>query len=639
MRLSGKTERARFAGVRLGAAALCAAALAASVLLGGCVFSETITEIIYEQDEAYEIDPSADPVLVNSPTARLWTEELPSLSVVDEGANDPNDRYTGPLGNLAEALESNPQKGEGRAEDDVEAQTPDNSQAETGEGNQRSDDVEATDQVTAGDVSQTQTPAAGDEGNDAARSDAGEDGRSGEGGTVSEDQEGDDPGGETPGKPTENDDEPQGDEDDQGGNGGEPENTDDPEDGSGPSRTPGSVFDEAGAYSDLPEGVKRIGAVGDAAVVVAALGGADGKANLVAVDAELYGGRAADVLSERGFAEADVGWSGDGTEAGDAMLDTLLSLELDAVLITEGDETLTGDELDALMQDGANIVYVPRMTTADRSRACVQRIATLLAKGGDSMAAGLASDYDAFVGSIIDIGDTASQDLYTVYVSDWMTGIGYQGQYSDQLAVNAAAFAAVGEEAESISTYLEYAHVKNTATKKPRYGAAEHRAIVWPLMGGTNDWDWTGVTDVNGGLETTGSGFGLALTRFAPSNSYYYDLGTVEFPAMIVRTAEQQKAVEDSRDSGGLYSAAAPVSTSIATDYYSVYVNPCGMMGSWIDGSFEGILETAWAYSLFQAQDGGSYLGDQIVYLYGHFYGHSLSEDELLAIAYGDYAE
>ena len=115
-------------------------------------------------------------------------------------------------------------------------------------------------------------------------------------------------------------------------------------------------------------------------------------------------------------------------------------------------------------------------------------------------------------------------------------------------------------------------------------------------------------------------------------------MGTDAYPALIVDSPSTQESIVDDRDDEGVYSAQGHDSTSIASDDYDVYVNPCGLFSSWTGGSLESVLETAWASYVFQSdEDDGGYLEDRVRSFYSDFYGYELG-DEYDGVVDGEYA-
>ena len=361
--------------------------------------------------------------------------------------------------------------------------------------------------------------------------------------------------------------------------------------------------------------------MGNAAIVVAALGGADGVQNLVAADANLLGSQAHNVLASRGIGAVSALWDGDGTDAGSVHLQDLINLAPDAVLVTEGENTLTADDESALEAQDIKVVAVPAMTTANKTRNCVLRIGALLGKGGDNAAADLAVEYDAFQENVkakCDGFDTQ----FALYVSEWRSGA-YHGSLASTLAVSGAAFAPGGKATPALNDYLELAHVVNTTSVNANYSAIKASSIVWPIAGGTTDSDWDGWTRVNGVKRNTGtSGYDYSLTRYT-QNATNFDMGSPSYRAFICRTDEVRDRIIADRDAGGLY-AAGNARTSIESNDYNVVLNPCGLFCSWTDGSMESILETAWAYKVFRSDDG--FFESQLSDFYSRFYGYSLTD-------------
>ena len=621
-------------------------------ILSSCVYSETITEIIYDQKLGTVIDYDVDPVYVSAIDAETTSDEQPLDDPEDSGADDKRDEELlanqSPEAAEEEKPDVSPETPPEQDEDATVADEPapgvqdesndsktqeGDSLDEKGSGGKHDDSVSDTPEAVKGE-NDTDAPVEGDP---ASEKEAETDNPSNDDSDASAQPE------ENPADdPSEQDDESEGktpkdegssDEAENSGEKGGPRDEDSDEgDEKGKSdseigNTPGATFDEWGAEDELPENVKRVAAVGNAAIAVAALGGADGDPNLVAADEDLLTGMAGTVLGARGIDEAQVAWNSDGTSSSDVDIDTLLGLDLDACIISAGDDTLNPDAQQALIDKGVNIVYVPQMNSPDGIVSCVRRVAALLQKGGDTEAARVADTYYELYDSVIGhVGNLDPAGVCALYIDEWRDDVSYHGPLESEINVFGIALAPVGSSASFVSTFLNAAGVVNPAVEKARYQLRSGRAVVWPFIGGTNDSDWSGISNVNSGKGTQGNDYELALTRLIQNDSYF-DLGTPAYPALIASSESIKGEIENDRDNGGVYSARTHISSSIASDDYYVYVNPHGIFSSWADGSMESILEAAWASCVFQAGgDDGGFLEDRVRTLYSELYGFDLGE-------------
>ena len=600
----------------LGAAFVAVLAIAWS--LYGCIPSSTLTEVIYVQDESYPVDLEAPKVIRNTPQAEDRAEDLPESNSEDDAP---------PQQEVNDLPQYNPNREESTSDDEIEQ-----SKKKTGNTVNKSPKKEKS-----------------ETGDDSDEEEEGD----GEGQNEGDEGETDDSGGKTP------------DEEDSGR---EPDEEEHP---SPVARDPGKSFSDVGNDDELPTGVKSVAAVGNAAIVTAALGGQDGVQNLVAADAHLLESQFTSVMASKlsgGYESADITapvsiWSGDGSTAGslsNEQLARLIDMRVDACLVTEGEGTVTPAQEQALIDSGVNVVYMPNMTTPDKIKACVLRIGKLLELGGDSQAYELATQYVSFHDDVMGHYSGISATSYTLYISDWESGVVYTrnsrrtqwpGTASDGVAVTR-----VGLSAQVPSTYLEAGGVVNAASQKVRFRQKIGKAIVWQVAGGTLLSEWyqeghgEGVRGVTVELPS-GSGFSDSSLMCIESSAILYKLGDDAFLNVVTRNENiKSKLDADRARANGLYAyydpyqseGAGAIATCISSSSYNTIVNPSGLFSSWSEGSMESVLESAWACERFNssASEGG-YLRSKTQEFYRTFYGYESAnfDSDYAAIMDARYAE
>ena len=467
-----------------------------------------------------------------------------------------------------------------------------------------------------------------------------------------------------------------------------PEPSADPADGTAitedPSLLPSTevtlrqVVDGRGTAVDVPESVNTVTAVGEAAVIVQMLGGAG---RLVASSADYTGNLlAAEVFADEGFVQTQTLWSGSGSSAlGDEAFQTLLELHPDVCFTVSGQSTFTDAQLEQLAANQIYCVVLPKLNNPANIKSAVDVAAQVLgdksAEGGtnapalaaewsswyDSILAQVAGRVDRFTYNDIDfsydkyaqrgestLASETTDGFYTLYISHWDADATYQ-VYSDTyvtLSGTGAAVAPSGYSTSPLSYYMSEAGVINTAATY----ADQFRLRWWyvnPLRSSTR------IIELAGPGGTYTEEHLTSVVRSGDTEGGQVYLGMEEFPAIVVASSAVKSAIEADAASNKLWTNYGPVSSAdgklhgygfndeigqfVASDIrgpYEIYVNPAGV-GSWTDGSAEGVLEAMWVAGQFYDAFTQEELSSAVTEFYSRFYRHALTAEQLEQILAG----
>lgn len=612
--------------------------LAAFLLaLGGCAFSETITQKIYDSNPNNEVDTTAQKVLNNTLDAEKTSDQLPQLSVDNSKEKQETDQD---LPTFGEGASSAPTVQPLKSESAV-------SEADASKSRQ-----DAPTDASGGSVKKSP------EGN-ASKS----------GGNQQQGEEKKSPENEGP----------------QQTPAGKGKNKDNEV----------KVYADYGDYPEIPKGIEHIAAVGDAAVIVSMLGGESDKTPLVFADEEFVNGKQTKkVLASRGISKVKALWDDDGTEKDSLSskgLAKLIESDVELCYVMEGDETLTDKQREKLLDANIIVYELPSMASASRILSAVKIVGDTLEEGGNDAAGKRAAVYKSFHNGIIssckkenggitggfnyDKGKKAStkaSDLYTLVITDWDESARYSDENGFLRSTQGAAIADLGYEEKPNAYYLSVGGVNNNAAAGYIWRAQSGKtAVAWQFTTSQASllWkQWSSIDRSKVTYEPAGQGFSTALMW---SDDAQAGLGTEEFPAVIVASQEIKGLLEkDAKRENGLYHPYPLVSNSKGgtqtvqtvgfvsknlvhacigahdqgsasvlndgkgdVELYDIHVNPCGLFSSWLDGSVESVLESAWAYKTFR--DEGYDLEEKITEFYSSFYGYDLTGDEIKKILAG----
>lgn len=609
-----------------------------SLALGGCAFSDTITQKIYDQERSNAVDPSVQKMLVNTLDAETVSDELPQLITDATGKDKQTTDQDLPRygGDTSDALVAQP------------VTSP----------NEPAQELNVTPQaVTDAATDAEGNPKTGEEE-----------------GTTPEDGDGTGDGGD--------------------GLNPEEEGTNSDETGKGKNADNDvKVYQDYGEFPETPEGITHVTAVGQAAVIVSALGGTEDETPLVGADAAFVEDEQVQtVLAAKGVAGVEALWDNDGTQEGDlskANLKKIIKSDVELCFTMEGDDTFTKEQEEALLEEDIIVYVLPSMASASRIVSAVKIVGDILEAGGNEEAGKLRDAYEKFHTGLVDAlvdenggitggynyntgkkVSTKATDLYTLLITDWDDTASYADENAFLTSSQGVALAALGYEKTPVAHYLSVGGVINNAAAGSIWRNLSGRtAVVWQFTTSKASLAWRRWTSIDRTKVTYApdvQGFDTALMWSATAQA---GAGTAEFPGVVVATqAIKDRLLEDAARDNGLYHPYPVVSKGefavtssvgfytggnlvdacigthgmgtkstlndgTATEYYDVHVNPAGLFSSWIDGSMESVLEAAWAYQTFR--DDTYNLEEQVHSFYQEFYGYELSPAELDAILAG----
>lgn len=623
---------------RLFTGLLCVCLLAVfACCLAGCVYSETITQKIYEQTDDNEVDEEAQTLLVNTLDAEQTSDALPTLAT-DNTSKDKD-----------KTEENLPQYGEDLS-DVLVAQVEESEDA-------------ADDQVTSGGT-----------------------GSSGIGTTSA-------------GMPEDGDDEGASSEDGEGdavGEGENPEAEGDTVSEVGAGKNEGNevkVYSDYGDIPEIPEGVTHVTAVGQAAVIVSMLGGTEDDTPLVGADEDFTeDAQVQKVLAAKGVSQVQTFWENDGDAEGDLIdIDAIINSETELCFVLEDDDTFTEAQEDKLVAANIIVYVLPELTTATKITYAVELVGQILEEGGNEQAGELYEEYvdyhDELVSTFKDkngglaggfnynTGKTVSSsadEIVSLFISDWDYTADYDDANGSYLSSSqGVGISAVGYKTSPLSYYMSVGGVVNNAAANSFRTVKSGNACVWQFSQTQAPCAWKRWNSIDRTKATYAIPASDGMTwSLLWSDSLGEGLGTDSFPAVIVADQKMKTAMQaDAKKSNGLYypypvtvgsrggvvqittvgyySGSNLVSASIGKDsdgnsvlndgstvtMYDIYVNPQGLFCSWTEGSVESVLESAWIYKTFI--DSSYAVRQEVKDFYSTFYGYSLSSSELDTILDG----
>jgi hypothetical protein len=240
--------------------------------------------------------------------------------------------------------------------------------------------------------------------------------------------------------------------------------------------------------------------------------------------------------------------------------------------------------------------------------------------------------------------------LFTLFISRWDDSASYK-IYSDKyltLTGSGLAIAPSGYSTSPLSYYMSAAGVVNTAAVY----ADQFRQRLWYVAPLTSS---TRIVEINGSVGTECKNI---LTTISTRDSIggitaTYYLGDEVFPAVIVASNDIREAILEDNKTGGMWTfypdtytadgkthgngfldeIGQMVSSAIHGEY-QIYVIPYGV-GSWSDGSAEGVLGSVWTAMKFYNAFTQDELNNMINEFYRVFYRCDLTGEQLNAIMAG----
>ncbi len=266
----------------------------------------------------------------------------------------------------------------------------------------------------------------------------------------------------------------------------------------------------------------------------------------------------------------------------------------------------------------------------------------------------------------------------TLLIDDWNTSCIYNGSWNGYTvqAHNGVGLATAGWQSSPASYYMGVGGLVNTAAAAETWtmNQTNKAVVVWQF--GYNELD-PNAWSVNPGITLDRSGGAVHLLSTLSGSgrddisSKKDGFGSDSFPNLIVANQDMKDSfVSDASHEGGLYypypvattsggqtfvgkicasqplycdigrcnsgqmSTLAGASSDTIAD--KILVNPCGLCGSWIDGSPESVLESAWVANVMDCSaESQSQLNTDIKDFYKTCYRYDLSDDQVNDILAG----
>lgn len=425
---------------------------------------------------------------------------------------------------------------------------------------------------------------------------------------------------------------------------------------SGDSKPKKEVTDGDGEVQEIPEDVQRVTAVGYAAALVEMLGGSG---RLLACDrAFAYNSLAGSLCSDLSTGEVSVWWEDGSEPIDDYSFDSLLAEKPEVCFEISGQDTFTGEQVDALKSAGISYMVLPKLTDSDKLVDAAYIIAECLEENHDSgkSAKSIARKYEDWVKSVKSDVSTSNR-LYSVYITEWRDDIGYTFTSRHNFASlpvdqggagYGVAIAWSPKKSELVSDFMKAAGVTNESTANSSMNKTagvyvapmfhqfnakfDNSNYTYYTKNVSSDLDWFLV-------HSYGNGTDPAL------------LGSAKFPAIIVASQSIKSSIQMSWywEYHGIFSLGdvtvragyVPEGTtelfnSSIVGEYDIYVNPYGL-GDWAEGSVDSPLEAYFVANKITGTISDTTMKSAIKSFYQKFFDASLSEDQINQILEGQY--
>lgn len=456
---------------------------------------------------------------------------------------------------------------------------------------------------------------------------------------------------------------------------------------------PGLVYNGRGKLEKLPTDLKSVCAVGDAAAMVISIAGADCLAG--ADEAFLTDSNVSKVFGASVLERVSACWDGDASEAEDIRTDAIVASGPSAVLMVSGSEEVDKAAQDELRGAGISVVVLPQLSSDTYIRNAVRVVGQLFSETTEGASVKKADEYTARVQQVLDAakathggsvssfnsvdydnvtdptptrGDAGSPTSWTVLLTGWDENASVSARFDGRTIFDdkGVALSRIGWRWSPVSYYLGCGGAVNNAAAYAAYSSDGLRMFL-SYNENQISYDWSGLDSEvelgkDGGSFKQGGSCVLANACDAQGLDKGHYLGSPDFNKVVAANADIAERLVKARKSPlGLYTPGSYETTSSMSGYgvvlddklllnysvaadesrgdvlYDVLVNPCGMVGTWVEGSMESFLEAAWAASVFSGYDESS-LRDDVSGFYRDFYGYELSGSELDDILKGVYA-
>lgn len=405
------------------------------------------------------------------------------------------------------------------------------------------------------------------------------------------------------------------------------------EDGDGKSKVSGKsasggkggkaqVYDDS-TYKDLPDNVHTVAAAGQYASLVQMFSGASGKHLVAADSAWLSRVKKFGAFKGEGTESIATGWSGDNSQnssgsAKNAKIKTIIKADPDVVLVdgNDDDSNISSSDKKKLTKAGISVVVMPELGSVFTSDAYITKAAkivgNLLSDATSGYSAQMAKSYVSYHNKLVaddaeyyykpgyvykyQDGESTSgssrQGAYTTAFVDHMVSANRSrtranrsySSYGSPLYLDGkfidvsdgVGMSVYGSGYVLMDYYFQLSRVVDNSYQrvKPATTAA------YPIVAGQ---DARGILSVDAADRETPSALWYAMN----SDTTTITVGDDLYPAIVARDSSIAKAIQTSANkTNGLYNIGQK---------YRIYTMPSGLSGNWADGTVESFLICPWA--------------------------------------------
>ena len=395
------------------------------------------------------------------------------------------------------------------------------------------------------------------------------------------------------------------------------------------------VVDARGIAVNLPENVETVTAVGAAAQMVEMLAG-DGR--LIAADEKLLFSDLAMAAFED-HAAVQPWWRDDGSDGiSDIHFSALLEAKPDACLEISGENTFSNAQVAQLIDSGIAYVVLPDLSSHSNLTLAVTLVGEIL--GGN--AADIADSYNAWVDRTVrEAGNaTPSAELTSLYISGWDANAAYQLSGTKgviDISGSGLAVAYSPTKAQLAGSFMRAANVINESTRLRSLFRDLNYVYVAPMF-----HQFSPVVSGEAAAFHSSSGiYGAAYDLFVArmiSDTVYYQLGGINFPAIIVASPEIKAQIESNwfwqfhqTDANGFITIGGQSFYCGIVGDYDIHITPGGMY-DWAEGSVESPLMAIWVAHKLHNAFSPEEVKEKTQEFYQEFFNVTLSEDQLSTI-------
>lgn len=412
----------------------------------------------------------------------------------------------------------------------------------------------------------------------------------------------------------------------EGGNGqeegGEPSGTD-PTPADNPDVVR-QIVDARGVTVDIPKDVDSVTAVGEAATVVAMLGG---NGRLMGSSVSFVDNNMANVAFD--LSSVAAWWDADGSgNISGGNFQALLEAKPQVCFEISGQTSFSSDQIAALDENGIAYVVLPSFSSLQNIKDAVYIVGQVLGDRtvtGGTNAPAIANDYINWTDTIISRAPGRGYTS-TIFVSAWDDSAYWEIKNSvNGIWQTGYGMAIAGRPSGSALT-----DCMNTANVADLTIGGYY---INPLR--NNYW----LHYVSGGSGMFSYGYNMTYNTSAGCG-----LGNAAFPAVIVSDSYIADKIRNDFHWGvydwindevgnmaiGFSDGSGHIIGTTIEGNYGIYINPSGGMGSWIGGSVESPLEAAWLSCKFNGGYSMDELREIVTDFYSRFYHLNVNAGDIL---------